>query len=704
MKQDILRFYYGRDRLCSVCQMQDWGEIFRPAKAHRAGKYETFFLEAFWRTSVYCSFCRLALESFRKDPELATICQSKPPGWVCKVEPVFFMDYVTDARSYTPRHNVTRRVDIALCSERRALRPHNREHRIQVLADISCNDSLAKLNLGRRVEFFSVSIGLLESWISACVCIHGATCTPTKYETARGFTLRLVDLRHRCIVTAPEDCDYVALSYTWGDPKKSKHLTLTKDTLPWLQSEGALSDGNEDVPTTIKDTLYVTDLLHERYLWVDAICIQQDNEDDKKAQIPNMDKIYGCAKLTIVAGAGSNAWAGLPGVGPRVNPRSFQQSFSTVKRLPLVTTLESYHGWRGDSTWDSRGWTLQEKVLSRRLLIFGNEQIYWQCKTSQWYEDTICENLDENVISETLALDNYVGGTPFTQYEGILMHLAHRNFGFCDDILNAFRGLENNLRETLSNEFHWGLPLSMFDAALRWYHPYHYPARRRKDFPSWSWAGWDYSGIRIAGHHFSHPSYQTVGREVKWYRLCEKPPHRQIIDVPLPEFVKPPSGNTMGRLNYQEPTDRITSVSGPLPTQSSGPHLSHLLQFWTSSAYLRVDRQESQDRSRHALPSYPVSAQDYNNIFLNVRGINNTLIGHITLDRDWRSSHPDALEFIVIARYCQYPPTDIEPEGFYVLLIEWISNVAYRVQTPEKSMSKEHWADLKPAWKLISLA
>ena len=150
--------------------------------------------------------------------------------------------------------------------------------------------------------------------------------------------------------------------------------------------------------------------------------------------------------------------------------------------------------------------------------------------------------------------------------------------------------------------------------------------------------------------------------------------------------------------------DQITSVSGPLPNQSLGSHLSHILQFWTSSAHLKVDRQESQDRSRDAVPNCLVSAQEYHNVFVNIRGINGTLIGHITLDRDWRSRHPDELEFIVIARYCQYAPSEIEPEGFYVLLIEWISNVVYRVQKPENPISKEHWADMKPEWKLVTLA
>ena len=203
------------------------------------------------------------------------------------------MDSVTNARRVTPQHTVNRWVDIELCPGSGAWRTLNREHGIQVLADISCNDHSAKLNLGRRVESSSISIDLLKNWSSACVCTQGAKCTPGKHETAPGFPLRLVDVRRRCIVVAPNDCEYVASSYTWGDPRKNKHLKLTKDTLSWPQSEGALSDRNEDVPTTIKDAFYVTDLLQERYLWVDAICIQQDDEGETTFKSPIWIKYSG---------------------------------------------------------------------------------------------------------------------------------------------------------------------------------------------------------------------------------------------------------------------------------------------------------------------------------------------------------------------------------------------------------------------------
>jgi hypothetical protein len=59
----------------------------------------------------------------------------------------------------------------------------------------------------------------------------------------------------------------------------------------------------------------------ENYVWIDALCIQQDNRSDIESQIPYMDRIYGGAKCIIVAGSGSDAWAGLTGAGHTPEPR-----------------------------------------------------------------------------------------------------------------------------------------------------------------------------------------------------------------------------------------------------------------------------------------------------------------------------------------------------------------------------------------------
>ena len=80
-------------------------------------------------------------------------------------------------------------------------------------------------------------------------------------------------------------------------------------------------------------------------------------------------------------------------------------------------------------------------------------QVYFQCKTDLWFEDTICENIDPNIGLKLLQNDNPLGGSPFIQYEIIVMNYTNRCFGFEDDILSAFRGLENPLCPSLMVEY-----------------------------------------------------------------------------------------------------------------------------------------------------------------------------------------------------------------------------------------------------------
>lgn len=68
------------------------------------------------------------------------------------------------------------------------------------------------------------------------------------------------------------------------------------------------------MPKTIADTMALALELGEQYLWVDVLCIIQDDNKDKKEQIAQMDLIYAGALFTIIAAGGSNAQSGLPGL------------------------------------------------------------------------------------------------------------------------------------------------------------------------------------------------------------------------------------------------------------------------------------------------------------------------------------------------------------------------------------------------------
>ena len=89
----------------------------------------------------------------------------------------------------------------------------------------------------------------------------------------------------------------MALSYVWGN---SVQVTLEEKHALRLRTEGGLSDRYADIGTTIKDAMYLCERIGEQYLWVDGLCIKQDDEEDKARQISNMNQIYSCAFLTIV--------------------------------------------------------------------------------------------------------------------------------------------------------------------------------------------------------------------------------------------------------------------------------------------------------------------------------------------------------------------------------------------------------------------
>src|SRR5437764_187116 len=98
-----------------------------------------------------------------------------------------------------------------------------------------------------------------------------------------------------------------------------------------------------------------------------------------------MDAIYGLATLTFVAVAGKNANAGLPGIRP--GSRQVLQHVENVQGFRLTNALPTPAQSVDSSVWNSRAWTYQERILSRRLLLFPHDQIFFKCDHSSCRED-----------------------------------------------------------------------------------------------------------------------------------------------------------------------------------------------------------------------------------------------------------------------------------------------------------------------------
>jgi hypothetical protein len=124
------------------------------------------------------------------------------------------------------------------------------------------------------------------------------------------------------------------------------------------------------VPRTICEARQFVCQLGELYLWVDSLCIDQEDKEDKRAIIPEVMSIYGCACITLVAVAGIDSHHGLPGVYEDSRRPDTRLSFTIYgKEVCLVPKRPSCFSLVHGSTWNTGAWTCQEYLLSPSVIF-----------------------------------------------------------------------------------------------------------------------------------------------------------------------------------------------------------------------------------------------------------------------------------------------------------------------------------------------
>ncbi|KAL4894321.1 heterokaryon incompatibility protein-domain-containing protein [Aspergillus ambiguus] len=348
-----------------------------------------------------------------------------------------------------------------------------------------------------RVVPAQLDPALVRSWVSSCAQHHGADCCPEPNVLATptapgGLTfLRLIDVQQQCLVEAEPGCRYLALSYVWGN---GRTVMLRKKNKSALYQPGGLEKIRHRLAKTISHAMTLVRLIGERYLWVDSLCLVQDDWDDKKDGIQKMDLIYQGSILTIVAASGRNSQAGLPGLHPA--SRRLEQAVAEVKPGVLLASVPAMFTELQLQMYMTRGWTLQEFVLSPRCLIFLPHQVYFLCRQCVWSEDTIFERFPaerNKSIGPSQRVDRPKpsDGDPYGTYMNLLLRYGARNLTNEDDTVHAMAGILHNVCRALGSEHLWGLPTVCFDLSmLHWDHDSRPDARRKPTFPSWSWCGW----------------------------------------------------------------------------------------------------------------------------------------------------------------------------------------------------------------------
>ena len=343
-------------------------------------------------------------------------------------------------------------------------------------------------------------------WFQRCRN-HHTQCTPAGYSRRKfpnrllevgisfnGPTVKVVETR------LLQDIEYMTLSHCWGG---SLPLRLLNANLQAYKTSISFSS----LPKTFQDALYVVGWFGIKYLWIDALCIIQDSENDWAHESGRMRDYYKYSFATIAATGASNASEGL----------FFDRNPALIPPFRAITS------WRGEATavavaiggscletlrkepLNQRGWVLQERFLSRRVLHFGRVHMSWECQT-----ELSCETWPNTVprlvySSSSFALTSeyspshrsLYGSSPIrVLWSNLVSTYSKMALTRLSDKCVAFAGIAEEYQTATGDDYVAGLWRRHLVEHLLWerssfrrgQYPEDSPARPQSYLaPSWSW-------------------------------------------------------------------------------------------------------------------------------------------------------------------------------------------------------------------------
>lgn len=384
----------------------------------------------------------------------------------------------------------------------------------------------------------SEGISKIKGWLGECAAKH-LSCArlPELVDGKRTYLdqcgrplflpTRLVHVGNPAIGQAPRvvlsheefkdgvvDADqarYLALSYCWGSATdRLSHLTSDVSTIldrmvaiPWAV-----------LPRAFQDVVLLAIALGVRYVWIDSLCILQGEGGDWQEESATMWSVFSGAFLTVVSAAASSSHSGFLGRPPlrscRISTSGSAVSYSLRHRPGTKWWGTDRMAEITGKRWITRGWTYQEERLARRVLMFGENKLFFDCRERELCEDTdvwlhrpfwsriVYHSPGEGDDGDGAALQTWRRRT-FDCWQWLCTQYSHRKLTIPEDKLPALSGvaaavaaktrsryLAGLWEDNLMHDLFW----DVVGEALR-------PPRYRA--PSWSWASLDSEAVTWRG-------------------------------------------------------------------------------------------------------------------------------------------------------------------------------------------------------------
>lgn len=354
----------------------------------------------------------------------------------------------------------------------------------QALADV------AESNILKKVE------GL----VSHCVAFHDCgRALNHSFMPTRVIEISQIDPRHvKLVDTKGLHASYICLSHCWGSELPLQ--TTKRNLVDHLQSLNW-----DEIPIVYQEVIQVAAHLGIYHVWIDSLCIVQDDNDDWVQESQRMCNVYENAFLTICATSSPDCRTGMWDIcnDPRMRCEGVTGAGNPYKYFVREIFVEhpNARSQHAAERWPllKRAWAYQERLLSRRLLHFGRGELTWVCQ-----EESICECDAEFFkrpdLMDSLNFTTAIESSDRTQlaclWRKVVEHYSLLSLTKETDILPALSGVAQKLLQRQPNmRFVAGLWESTFFEDLLWYTACYSRDNWTQEqspslrcIPSWSWA------------------------------------------------------------------------------------------------------------------------------------------------------------------------------------------------------------------------
>jgi hypothetical protein len=275
---------------------------------------------------------------------------------------------------------------------------------------------------------------------------------------------------------------YIALSYCWGFQQSQPCLTAS--TAEDLKNGVPLVS----LPQTVQDAIFLTRKLGCRYLWIDSLCIFQDDTEDWEKQSSTMGTVFKNAYLTISASRAASVRDGF--LGPRP-PNEVYCGSINHKGYTKQMFLTKGHGFGSledflkSEPLSSRAWAVQERALSRRKVFFAATQMIWQCRQLAVTENgtKIFDEAQNPLVLDTGSSDHSLWLRKISRYSRLSLTKPSDRLPAVSGLANEFGGR----RKDIYLAGHWKRSLIV---SLLWNVSTSVSLKSSDQLraPSWSWA------------------------------------------------------------------------------------------------------------------------------------------------------------------------------------------------------------------------